>query len=118
MSALLVKQDPTGESLYAPRAYEAGDVVFSFSDVTWRAERDRYTVEHNSGLHMFDPVLAKTAHSCDPNCRVDLHDMAMKAIRPIAAGDRITFDYHTTESFISSPFDCVCGADTCRRRIE
>jgi hypothetical protein len=114
---LIVKQDATGEALYATRAYRPGDVVFHFQEVEWRPKRDRYTVQHPSGGHIFHPVLAKTAHSCEPNCCIDLPDRAMVAIRPIAAGEAISFDYETTESWFSHPFWCQCGSRRCRGRI-
>jgi hypothetical protein len=116
--ALMVKRDHTGQGLYAARRYQPGEVVLSFEHVVWRPARDRYTVEHPFGGHLFHPILAKTAHSCEPNCRISFSDRAMIAISPIASGDAITFDYQSTERRISHPFDCLCGSRRCRRRIE
>jgi hypothetical protein len=116
-ATLLVRKDATGESLYTTRAYGPGDVVFQFEEVEWRPQRDRHTIQHPTGGHIFHPVLAKTAHSCDPNCCVSFPNRAMVAIRPIAAGEAITFDYETTERWFSHPFWCVCGARRCRGRI-
>ena len=59
-----------------------------------------------------------TAHSCAPNCRISFEDMAMVSLRGIGAGEAITFDYATTESIMSQAFDCLCGAPSCRGRIE
>ena len=115
---VIVARDATGEALYATLAFAAGDTVFRFQDVSWRPERDRYTVEHPDGGHLFDPVLARTAHSCDANCRPSTDLMAMIARREIAVGEPITFDCATTERAIRFPFDCVCGAPACRGRIE
>jgi hypothetical protein len=86
-ATLLVRKDATGESLYTTRAYGPGDVVFQFEEVEWRPQRDRHTIQHPTGGHIFHPVLAKTAHSCDPNCCVSFPNRAMVAIRPIAAGE-------------------------------
>jgi hypothetical protein len=116
-STLLVRKDATGESLYATRAYGPGDVVFQFEEVEWRPQRDRHTVQHPTGGHIFHPVLAKTAHSCEPNCSVSFPNRAMVAIRSIAAGEAVTFDYETTERWFSHPFWCVCGVRRCRGRI-
>jgi hypothetical protein len=118
MSALIMKKDRTGEGLYACRRYRPGETVFAFEHVAMRPERDRYTVEHPFGGHLFHPVLAKTAHSCDPNCRISILDRAMVAVRTIAPGEPITFDYHSTERRLSHPFDCLCGSARCRGRIE
>jgi len=118
MSALIVKKDRTGEGLYAGRTYRSGEAVVEFEQVGWRSQRDRYTVEHPFGGHLFHPVLAKTGHSCEPNCRVSFPDRALLAARSIAAGEPITFDYLTTEHRISYPFNCLCGSRRCRGRIE
>ena len=99
MAALMLKKDHTGEGLYAARTYRPGDIVVEFEQVEWRSERD-----------LFHPVLAKTAHSCEPNCRVSFRDRALVAIKPIIAGGQISFDYRSTEHQISHPFDCLCGS--------
>jgi SET domain-containing protein len=62
-------------------------------------------------------VLSKTAHSCEPNCRIDLQERVMIATRAIGPGEAITYDYETTETWFSHPFWCLCGARRCRGRI-
>ncbi|MFI4936864.1 MAG: SET domain-containing protein-lysine N-methyltransferase [Caulobacterales bacterium] len=116
MGALHFRDDATGEGLYAGRTYAAGEVVLDLADVEWRA-RDKHTVEHPSGRHFFHPVLAKTAHSCDPNCAIAFDPLALVARRAIAPGEAVTIDYEATESVISFPFDCLCGSPGCRGRI-
>jgi hypothetical protein len=71
-SAPAVRTDLTGQSLYATRAYRPGDVVFQFRNAVWKVNRDRHTVEHPSGAHLFHPLLAKTAHGCELTCRIDI----------------------------------------------
>ena len=112
-----VRRDRTGSGLYAVRAFAAGETVFAFRQVSW-GERDSHTVEHPGGGHFRDPVLMYTGHSCAPNCRISFEAMAMVALRDIAAGEAIAFDYATTESAITQAFDCLCGAPGCRGRIE
>ncbi len=116
-AGLEVRTNPTGEALYATRPYEPGETVLSFPEVSWRSMRERCTVEHPDGRHLFHPVLAKTAHSCEPNTAVSFTAMALLAVRPIARGDVVSFDYATTETAFSVPFDCLCGASRCRGRI-
>jgi len=114
---LVLKTDATGEALYARAAYRPGDVVFCFEGGELRSQRDQHTVELPDGRHLFHPVLALTAHACEPNCCVDLHGRRMVAIRSISSGEAITFDYETTERWFSHPFWCRCGARRCRGRI-
>ncbi len=51
-------------------------------------------------------------HSCRPNARVRARELL--AVRAIAPGDEITFDYETTEWQLACPFTCRCG--TCDGR--
>jgi hypothetical protein len=112
-----VRRDRTGLSLYALRPYAPGDVVLEFRNLTWRIDRDQFTVEHPSGAHVFHPLLAKAAHSCEPNTRLDLRQRVMLATRAIRPDDCISFDYASTERRISHPFDCLCRSRACRGRI-
>jgi hypothetical protein len=103
--------------LRAARAHRPGDVVFRFEEVEWRQQRDRDTVQHLGGGHFFHFLLARTAHSCEPNCCLSFPTSSMVAIRSIEAGEAITYDYETTETWFSHPFWCQCGARRCRGRI-
>ena len=115
---LVIHHVGTGEALYAARAFASGEPVFKFAKVSWRPRRDRYTVETPEGQHLYEPLLARVGHACDPNTRPSFDLMALIARREIAPGEAITFDYLTTETRIADPFDCYCGAAACRRRIE
>jgi hypothetical protein len=114
---LVVRRDVTGEALYASRPFDAGETLFQCRRITWRPERDRNTFENSAGHHMFDPILARTAHGCAPNSRLASDLMAVIARRDIAAGERISIDYAKTETALAYPFDCLCGAPSCRGRI-
>ena len=111
---LLLRKDLTGEALYATRAYWPEDEVLRFDRLVWRPVRDRYTVQHPSGGHIFHPTLAKVSHACEPNCRVSFRERALVAVTPILPGEAITFDYQSTESRLSHPFQCLCGSPRCR----
>ena len=50
-------------------------------------------------------------HHCEPSAQV--RDLTVTALRDIAPGDGVTFDYNTTESSLASPFDCHCGSASC-----
>jgi uncharacterized protein len=54
-------------------------------------------------------------HCCGPNS-IFLNDDYMVAIKPIAAGDEVTYDYACSETPTSShmPFRCACGTPECR----
>jgi uncharacterized protein len=59
-------------------------------------------------------------HSCDPNAGLVISgtDVRLYALRDIAVGEQITFDYSTTMDEDDFEFDCLCGSPTCRGRIR
>jgi len=57
-----------------------------------------------------------TNHACEPNTR--LMGTTLVAVRPIAAGEEITFNYNTTELDLAEPFACRCGHSLCARSIR
>jgi hypothetical protein len=114
---LLVKRDATGQALYAARSYRPGDIVVDFAEVEWRTQRDRHTVQHPTGAHIFHPVLAMVSHGCEPNCEIQVVGRMLVASRPIGSGEAISFDYARTETRFVQPFACLCGSRHCRGRI-
>lgn len=50
-------------------------------------------------------------HHCEPNAVI--RDFALFAIREIAPGEGVTFDYNTTEWDLADPFACHCGSPQC-----
>ncbi|MFI5208068.1 MAG: SET domain-containing protein-lysine N-methyltransferase [Gemmatimonadales bacterium] len=57
-----------------------------------------------------------TNHSCDPNTRLVGRDLV--AVRPVRAGDEITYNYNTSEWELAEPFECRCGSPDCERTIR
>lgn len=55
---------------------------------------------------------APTNHSCDPN--TVYQGMNLLALRHIAAGEELTYDYATISDETAAPFECSCGATNCR----
>jgi uncharacterized protein len=113
----LAPQDAGEPPLRSAHAHQPGDVVFRFGEVEWRRQRDRDTVQHLRGGHFFHVLLARVAHSCEPNCCVAFPTSSVVAIRPIEAGETITYDFETTETWFSHPFWCLCGSRRCHGRI-
>lgn len=54
-------------------------------------------------------------HSCDPNCESEEEDgrVFISALRDIAAGDELTYEYNLHDSD-DEKGDCYCGAAKCR----
>src|SRR5688572_19150605 len=85
-----------GLALFATRAFAPGDAI--------------YRLDYWSSDVM--PMHA-TNHSCDPNGAFD-DDGMLIAVRTIAPGDEVTFNYLETPT-PASPwnFECLCGSANC-----
>ena len=55
-------------------------------------------------------------HSCAANCETEERDerIFIRALRPIAAGEELVYDYHLYDSDLSEEAPCYCGAAGCR----
>ena len=57
-------------------------------------------------------------HSCDPNAGFTTGEPVLFALRDIAAGEEIGWDYSTSLSEAGWELDCCCGAAICRRIVR
>lgn len=55
-------------------------------------------------------------HSCDPNAGIR-GQVGLAAMRAIAPGEEICFDYAMSETNDFDDFECRCGAPNCRGRV-
>ena len=95
-----------------------GETVIDISNAIELGERDYRTIEV-AGLHMLHPIGCFINHSCRPTTEFvhDQYGMRFVAVADLVPGDQVTFDYATTESEISQPFQCGCGEPDCRGKI-
>ena len=107
--------------LFATHFIAEGDVAITVRG-TILSEPTRYSVQVGDGRHAnSDGLIENTNHSCTPSAFLDLSDAAaprLRALRDIALGGEITFNYCASEEDMSSPFDCQCGAGRCYREIK
>jgi hypothetical protein len=55
-------------------------------------------------------------HSCEPNC--GMHgNTVLVALRDIAPGERVTYDYAMSDGCDYDEFECQCGATACRGKV-
>jgi SET domain-containing protein len=111
---------------YTTRAIKKGSRVCEYDGPRFSKEqaderyKDRYitylfscgddgTVIDGFGTAMF------INHSCAPNCESEDVDgrIFVKAIRDIAAGEELTYEYNLHDSD-DAEGDCYCGAERCR----
>jgi hypothetical protein len=55
-------------------------------------------------------------HSCNPNCGIS-GQISVVAMRDIAPGEEICFDYAMSSSCLMDEFDCACNAVNCRGHV-
>jgi len=115
--------DERNVGVFATRDFAAGDTVML--GVRGRPAPANHSHANQVSLDAWvfeDGLGPKVNHSCDPTCGVRVNDAVegfdFVALRPIAAGDEISFDYamrnHVIEHF---PDRCLCGAANCRGTI-
>jgi SET domain-containing protein len=56
-------------------------------------------------------------HGCEPNAGFVTGEPVLFALRDIAPGEEIAFDYATSISELGWALECACAAPRCRRRI-
>ena len=96
----------------ARRPFHAGEPVFTVTGPVTGVPT-AYTIQVAAGCHVQPAAGRYVNHSCAPNCSFDSRARAFRALRPIASGEEITFDYNTTERELAAPFRCRCGAGGC-----
>jgi len=117
-----VRDGRHGRSVFAVRDIAVGETVLK----TWGLQvpkRSRHTMQVDVDTHVLpDGVTVLVNHSCEPSCGVLVkpaaREIEVRALRPIAAGEEITFDYATFEYEVENvAAPCLCGAAKCRGRV-
>jgi SET domain-containing protein len=57
-------------------------------------------------------------HSCDPNLGFLHGDPVLHALRDIAVGEELTWDYSTSIADPGWSLECACGSDNCRGLVR
>jgi hypothetical protein len=106
----------------------AGDTIAAFGGTCLtRAEfdllprtRQQHSIQIDDGLFMAGGTELEPAacvnHSCEPNCGVSGAVMLV-ALRDIAVGEHLTYDYAMTDGCDYDEFECLCGSLACRGKI-
>lgn len=111
------------KSIYAKHAISRDSVIFYLrGNISTRPSK--YTIQLGAGRHLFpsrrkargdefDYCWQYLNHSCEPNGYINTIERTFRALRDIALGEQITFNYLTTESEMAVPFNCNCGSPNC-----
>ncbi|HEY1738337.1 MAG TPA: SET domain-containing protein-lysine N-methyltransferase, partial [Acidimicrobiia bacterium] len=87
---------------------------------TLSEERRTHSIQIDDDLYMVGPATQEDAdyfnHSCAPNTGI-VGNILLVAMRDIAAGEEICFDYATCDAADYDEFDCACGEPACRKVV-
>lgn len=125
-----------GRFIQAGRDIAQGELVMLLPPnlLQWEEEVDDYNRvlqlgRAADGGRLFSSSLRTTdldnflCHSCEPNTAVLIGSdltAGLVALKPIAAGDSVSFDYDSTEDDLregKGGFACHCGAPSCRGEV-
>ena len=106
------------------RPIDAGALIVAARYKPSPAGRTRHSVQIGHDLHViFGRPVESFNHSCEPNCGIllprDGSPAEVRAMRPVAEGEELTFDYASFEDDIQHmPGPCLCGSRRCRGKIS
>jgi len=83
-------------------------------------ERRQHSLQVEENLYLVTTILNEAAdyvnHSCNPNAGLD-GQIVIRAMRNIAVGEEVCYDYAMSDGSPYDEFACACGTPNCRRQI-
>ena len=126
--ALVIRRSKIhADGVYTTRPIRKRSIVAEYTGprLTKAEADDLY--EDSSGTYLFgltdgeqvidgDGIAAFINHSCDPNCEADeiRGRVFIRAIRDIAAGEELVYDYNLYDGALDDPAPCFCRTSKCR----
>lgn len=117
-----------GFGSYAIAPIPAGTIVATFGGTLMdrhtfdeqSPERRSRSIQIEEDSYLLGPATREPGdavnHSCDPNCGMGGAAQVV-AIRDIAVGEALSFDYAMADGSDYDEFDCACGSETCRGKV-
>ena len=118
----------TGYGAIAIAPIPAGDIVAAWGgrcvtrdelDLLPEGQQAR-SLQIDEGLYLAGAPEPEPAdfinHSCEPNCAPS-GNVVLVALRDIAVGEELCYDYATTDGSDYDEFECSCGSASCRGKI-
>ncbi len=113
-----------GSGLFAGRAIACGETIVPMQGPRYTRDDPIHHSEQGANLMqtgyrtyvMLGPPAVYANHSCDPNAGV-VDSRRLVALKDIAAGAEIRFDYSTTMDENFWTMRCRCGSPACRGTV-
>lgn len=114
--------------LFACRPIQAGELLIVWGGLIvtgeelacFPPEKQMHSVQVEEDLYQLSPRDPEPGdyinHCCAPNAGLS-GQVAVVAMRDIAAGEEVCFDYAMSDGSPYDEFTCACGASTCRGRV-
>ncbi|HVH97101.1 MAG TPA: SET domain-containing protein-lysine N-methyltransferase [Enhygromyxa sp.] len=116
-----------GHGVFARRPIARGELLAVFGGTVVSAEQlrsasstfRRLTLQIDEDLFVVSTVEGPADwfnHACEPNAGLR-GQLSLVALRPIAAGEEVCYDYAMSDGSAYDEFPCDCGAGRCRGRV-
>ena len=115
------------DGVYTTHAIRRGAIVTEYTgprltnaeaDAIYEHSPRTYLFGMTDGQHVIDGdgIAAFINHSCNPNCESDeiKGRVIIRAIRNIAAGEELAYDYNLYDGDLEDRAVCFCGSRKCR----
>ena len=123
VTAVEVRENERYKGVFATEDIRSGSVIFHLRG-TVSTRPTKYTIQLGEERHLEAPPFRKASdkldycwkylnHSCAPNGYINAAELIFLALRDIAMGEEITFNYLSTETEMDVPFNCRCGSANC-----
>lgn len=111
-----------GNGVFARTAIRKGETIAKFDGTiydfysNWTNDLYNHAIQFEKRRWRDSKGIARLInHSCDPNCGIR-NLFTIVAMRNIAPGEEITWDYGMTENY-EWRMKCTCGSPICRKTI-
>ena len=124
-SNVFIEQCDVGRGVFAERGFARGERILVFRGISVSRSDPMHATEAGANLLQTsqrryilpEPPGLFVNHSCNPNAGI-IGRRRLIAIRDIAAGEEIRFDYSTTMDEDLWTMECKCGEAACRHVVR
>lgn len=111
---LLSSPEEIGKAIITLITFQKDDLVAQCSGIMLPFQT-LHSLQHEETLFFHDDWYAGfLLHSCEPNCKLDMNDFTLHAVRDIKVYELLTVDYNATEKKLYQGFNCLCGSANCK----
>ena len=126
--ALVIRRSKIhADGVYTTASIKKGTIVAEYTGPRLTIAQADDIYEHSPRTYLFgvtdgehvidgDGIAAFINHHCDPNCEADeiKGKVIIRAIRNIAPGEELAYDYNLYDGELDDPAPCWCKARHCR----